>query len=284
MKLKHTITMSMLAVAGLATLGTSAQAAMSYNDGDLILGLRTTGTSTPATTDYLVNIGNASLFAVGGTYHDGNLHVLSLSGVGSDVSGLLGANWYNSSSTLWSISGTEKTAGNGFGSNTLFASRGETTVGVASTPWNRGSSAAQGSPAGKMQNLGLAFAGGSPTGNDPVGSLQSEGTINSYKSYQPGGANSTGTTAYSYFNGGLERNFGVGADSAILDLYQLSTGSGVGTLLGAFRFGSDGSLAFSSDLSDFAASPVPEPSTVGFGLLALGACMVRRVRKAGVLA
>ncbi len=185
-------------------------------------GFRATG-GTGGTFDYLVDIGQASLF------RDATVS-FTLTGLGdikSDLDFLFGATWITRPDVLWSISGTPgATAAGGDPLRTLYATRPETVVGVQSIPWTRSNSAGQSTATNKLAAVGGGYVqnGATPnssTANSPVGVFQNTSDVNSYASFQLGGTNTSIGTAYSYFNNGIEGNFGTGTAGTALDLYRV---------------------------------------------------------------
>ena len=245
-----------------------AQAALPYNDGDILLGFRASG-GDGATTDYLVDIGSATQF----TGASGQVSV-NIGNIATDLTNTYGADWKTRGDLLWSVSGVQKVVGNGFPLNTMFASRAELTPGTQSIPWTRPTVIGSGGPAGKMQSMAIAgssgYAAGTTadqtiSGNNPKALLQSTNAANSYASYQPGGINTQSLSAFSYFNaaGAIEGSFANGTAGSVLDFYKLEPGPGSppAVLVGAFKLDNNGNLTFSTDLSVFA-----PPATVGVEL------------------
>src|SRR5262245_27321115 len=109
-----------LAALAAVTVAPSAQA-LTYTDGDLILGFRATG-GQGATKCYEVNIGQASTYAAAA-----NPINVDLSGeISSDLTEIFGSDWSTRSDVYWSVAGVQFTASVAFPLNrTLFASRGE---------------------------------------------------------------------------------------------------------------------------------------------------------------
>ncbi len=260
-------TTALLALAGALLAPSHANAALIYNDGDLILGFR------GATQSYEVNVGQATT-------------LLSASGpitlaLGTSIKGDLDTlfpGWATSSSVLWSLSGTKAVSGGIFTSaRNLFASRAQAVTGGVlgtqdSIAWNRGSLAGQGTPTNEMVELATKFAvGNNGTQTEAANGfslIQANSETNSYRSYMPGGdtANSTASSAYKYFNGGIEANFGLGVDGAYLDLYDIRVGTGVSDFIGNV------SIDATSGTVTFTPEGVPEPTTVaslGAGLALL---------------
>src|SRR5581483_3649709 len=177
MKIKKLTTTALAALAGLAFVAPSAKA-LTYSDGDLLLGFRATGGS-GSSTDYLIDLGAFTQFTLGGTYYSpGSAVTLSLSGIKTDLDNTYGSDWFTNATTnvLWGIAGTQKAKntapGNFTWANTLFASAATSTNG-GSTPWSTSTATAAGGPAGKIQSQGQLWATGTVTANDPAGVLQS---------------------------------------------------------------------------------------------------------------
>lgn len=278
----------LLAIAGaFALISNPANAAIVYADGDLILGFRASG-GQGASTDYLVDLGSAATFL---TSIANNRVNLSLGPIGTDLVSLYGVNWSSRVDVLWSLSGVQKIAGNGFGNNTMFATRSDSVDAPAgpltntTTPWTRPSSFGAGTPAGKMQSMGQKYGVGTTgavSGTDQMESasvsgalIQPTSQINSYLSFQPGGVNTTGAAAFSYFvdANGIEGNFG-SSSALVLDLYRLDTGSGPATFVGNLAINNAGQVTATG-----AGFVVPEPSaavSLAFGAGVLGAVRRRR--------
>ncbi len=269
----------LLAIAcALALTPNSAKAVITYTDGDLILGFRATA-GTGSATDYLVDLGNAASII------NSTIPItFSLGAIGTDLNSIYSGGWINRADVLWSVSGVQKFAGNGFGVNTMFATRSDTIVGPLGTnttvPWLRPSSFAAGAPAGKVQSLGLQYGLGTTGGqtestNAPgKGLIQPTSESNSYRFYQFGGGGSTATTAYGYFadSNGIEGNFGQGTALAVLDLYTVAPGSGQSAFVGNVTINDSASVTFTP--TGFV---VPEP-TAGVAL-ALGSVVVASLRR-----
>lgn len=268
----RTKVIALLVLASFGLAGTSAKAAtVSYttSSGDLLLGFRATG-GQGATQTYLVNLGSASAFrdyaagtpttsfvlnttAIGTGPFDSNI----IGNIGADLAAVFGSDWYDRSDLFWSVSGaTQQISGtiNGDPVKTIYATKGEQTFGTTETPWALGSATAQGTPNSKIQTMGLAYNGDTSTANSDFGVIYNNSDINSYEDFMPGGSASTATSAFSYFAGGIEGNFGAGAASTALDLFRMPTGSGSGTYEGSFTISQSGQLSFGSTTA------VPEPS------------------------
>ena len=246
----------------------AVHAALPYADGDLILGFRATG-GQGGTSSYEVNIGSATQFVAASTFS------VDLGGnITTDLETIFGADWKTRADVLWSISGTQFVAGNGFGNRTVFASKAESTPGTQSAPWTRVTASTQQPVALRVQVLGNPGYSAGTTGTAPgqtestnstKGLIQDNGAPNSYSSHMPGGSNSSAGAAYQFFvNGafGIENSFEAGTLGSVIDLYQLTTATGASvgtaaTFLGAFRLNDSGVLTYSPNPSDFGSGPAP---------------------------
>lgn len=274
---------ALLAIAGAAAfLPSNANAAIVYNDGDLILGFRATG-GQGASTDYLVNLGSAASII-----NSVAPIVFSIGNIGGDLNALFGS-WSTRGDVLWSVSGVQKVAGNGFATNTMFATNSDPTHGPlgasSSTPWVRPSSFGAGTPASKVQNAGVKYGSGTTgnvAGTDQIESTNAPGALiqptsqsNSFASFMPFGINTTGSSAYAYFNdaNGIEGAFVSGTINSVLDLYQLTPAAGnlPGTFNGNFTINDNATVTF------FPAGVVPEP-TAGLSAI-LGAAVLGAFRR-----
>ena len=256
------------AAATLALFAPLVHAGLPFNDGDVLLSFRASG-GDGSSTCYLVRLGSAMLFT-GAT----GQFTVNLGNIKTDLEATYGVDWKTRDDVFWSVCGVQKAAGNGFSTNTMFATRAETAPGTQSTAWTRPSTFAAGGPAGRIQSM--ASVQGSPTGygagttanqvistNNAAALLQATNADNSYSSYQPGGSNTTGSTAFGYFASAtaIEGTFANGTAGSVLDFYTVAPGSGLAALAGAFRLDNNGNLTFSKDISVFA-----PPATVGIEL------------------
>jgi hypothetical protein len=268
-------THSFLARAILASVGlvfaAETHAALNYDEGDLIMAFRATG-GTGAADNYLVNLGPKTLFTNATSIITLNAQ---LGNFKADLESKFTLTWQPRADLFWSIFGVHKSEFAEYAANTMFVTRARaagTTDGVAgSIAWSAPSAFGAGSPAGKILELGLRYelgnGGVQPTGstestNSPLGLLQPDGVTQSYRSYMPGGVNTTQSIAFNYFGtaGTIE-----GITSLGLDLYTLTPGGGAGVYEGSFNLASNGTVTFTP-------VGVPEPSSVialGAGLVAL---------------
>ena len=253
------------AVVGLSVATPAAQAA-AYNDGDVFLCFRATGGQS-GTTDYMVNLGPVTQF----TGAAGAILSVPLGGdTLTDLATIYGDDWSTRGDLLWSISGTQRSAGNGFPAVTMFATKEEPSPGTQSTPWQRVSINSGLVPAGKMQSMGTRYAAGTTSDgggsqlvstNNPSALSQDTTASTCYAAFMPGGASAGGAVAFGYFDTalGIESTFANGPAQSVLDFYKLLPGSGAAALVGGFRMNADGTLTFQQDVTFFQG-----PATVNF--------------------
>ncbi len=279
MNMKSTGTKVFLALAGAVWLvPASSQAALVYADGDVLLGFRATG-GTGGSTSYLVNLGNITQFLAA----DSSNTVLTLDSeignIGADLVANYGGSWNTRVDVLWSTTGVQKIGGGGLASNTILASRSSYVGYQASAPWVSPSAFGAGAPAGKLQSeaqkylAGTDGSGQTESTNSLYALIQPNSVANDHRSFQPGGENTTGLSAYGYFNDayGVESNFGNGGvGGTALDFYVLQPGSGNGDFIGQFTISNTGTVTFTPD-------GVPEPASfLAFGVGTLALASTRR--------
>ena len=113
-----------------------------------------------------------------------------------------------------------------------------------------------------MKGLGNTYITYSATANSPgKGVIQTNTDINSYASYQPGGANSGPSpgTSFKAYNPTNEGSFTTGVANSVLDLYRsvpTSTPNQPSTFVGTFTIATDGTLTFTP--------PANTPGTIAF--------------------
>ena len=193
--------------------------------------------------------------------------------------------WTNRADVLWSVSGVQKVAGNGFSTNTMFATRSDNVAAPlgtgTTTPWFRFSVAGGGAPALKIQDLGLQFGLGTTGGqfessNAPGALIQPTSESRSYRSYMPGGSNTTGATAFGVFAdaNGIEGTFGGGTVASVLDLYKIVPGSGGAALPSEFT----GTFSITDNaVVTYTPFVVPEPTVAT--ALAVGGVFLASLRR-----
>ena len=235
-------------------LAQGAFAALTYNNGDLILGFRKAGGSSNLEVD-LGSITQIKSIAGTGT-------ILSFSqftagditaGVGSAGSGSL-------NNAIWSVSGAVNLAGQitGAGKNTLWltSARDSAALSTQTTPWTRGSSTTQGNTVAPVLTVGTGFAAATGNAGSTTAAVIADGA-NSYHD------NITDNGNFNAFGGNIENTLGAtfvsSSTQARSDLYEMQPGSGNGTYLGYFELTSAGALSFVA---------VPEPGLFGVGIAA----------------
>jgi hypothetical protein len=244
---------ALLASLGLGLVALSASAANTYNPGDLVLGMRASGSQ-----DLLVDLGSFSQYdagARGGSSASFTPTAWSSSYLSSTFSG-------GPSTVTWSVFGALKDSGTG---STATAPDGSTlthdtlwasAAGPGSSPWVVQSVSAQRASQVQVSALGNEY--------------QTTGTSLSSSAKQ---VSPSDTASYTTINGNGDLNGTFQGSiemtgAGTLDLYELAnpaTQSGQNALfLGSFVLGANDSLTF---------VPVPEASTYGLiaaaGLLAL---------------
>lgn len=251
MRLKNILTIALLATAGIGLTHPTAQAAaVTYNNGDLLLGFRASSGS-GAQLNYVVNLGQAS------TFRDAtNSFVIPLTGLNTDLSAIfLGDDWKTRGDVFWSVSGTTGSfvpvAGDP--AKTLYATRAQAFSNGNFTPasaWLSKSDAAQGLGANQLKSFkdGFLAKAGVPnqsTANTPNGIIQNTSDNNSYASFTSSGS------SFGFFNPSVEANFGNGQNASRLDLFSVKPADGVnvmldepGELLGTFVLYPSGNIAF----------------------------------------
>ena len=243
----NTFLAALLATAGAAFTIPLAEAAPNptSTSGDLLLGVRASS-GFGSTQDYVIDLGQASLFA-------DTTFTLNLS-IGIDLAAIFGTDWNTRSDVYWGIVGTKLSSDPNY---TLYASRAETTPGVQSTPWARQSNSTQNSTTTKFNSFIGAYNIGDASGtNNPRAIIQNVTDGASYASF------TSPANDFTYLPGSIEANFGAGTEGSLLDLYRLTpTSQSAGTVFkGTFQL---------SDTGDLTYRAVPEPGT--FAMVGLGA-------------
>jgi hypothetical protein len=222
---------ALLASAGCALLTSTAQAVNDYDDGDLLLGIRASG-SPGFTQDIVVNLGSVTQFVETGT---------TTTTVGPNLKarldGIYGTEWASRADMHWSVSGAVQfTNVGGFGPKTLWATRARLDFAPA-TPWERQSETAQAFTSNKMSGLATVYNTGTLTSGVLV---EFAAGTNSYSSYMPGGTvtNSAGIS-FATFSPSIE-----GTPGQALDLFRMEPGNGAGTFVGRFSLMPSGALLF----------------------------------------
>jgi hypothetical protein len=265
----------------LLALATSAHAITAAKD-DLVLGFSASG-GTGAAVNLEVDLGNvAQFYNTSGT--------LTLTGLkNADLVSTYGSNWDTRVDLTWGVVGTTGAAvgttvlGNTIASKTLWGTEAETTLGLQSTGWNRGTTNNQQGSANTIATLyngGLgSLTNASATGNSATAAVISNSLAGSW-TLQEGGI-----SAFGYFNpkSSFENGTNISSGSwAASDLYELQPANGtpLAVYLGTFALSSDGVLTYGDSYS--VATAVPEPSTyaVILGAVTLGFVALRRHQRA----
>jgi len=269
---------ALLTLVGCVAAAGSAQA-VTYNDGDLFLGFRATG-GTGASLDYLIDIGQASLYRDATSSFVLNTSGPNIGNIGADLTALFGSGWSSRSDVLWEVIGTQKLASGLDATNTLYASKGETVFGTPESAWAARTNSSQGGQTTKIGSTGMAgaYTSGTNTANSPVGVIQNDSDANSYNSFQSNIAGNS-NVAFGNYSSAIEGNFGGGPSGTALDLFRATnttTGSSPHTSdLGFFTADSSGNITFN-------VASVPEPASLT--MLGLGGCFLGLVRRRKSLA
>jgi hypothetical protein len=218
---------------------------VSYNDGDLFLAFR----ATDSTKDYLVKIGQAAQFV---NASPGSSFTVATGSIVSDLVATFGSDWCvridpdtNAKAVLWSVVGGRVAQGGGDPADTLYS------TGLSPNGWP--SQATQGTTSSLIAQMGNTYAGNNPTANNANGLVQNANSTNSYRSFQPGGANSN-NISFQTWNPSNE-----GDPAATLTFSRLPPGSGA-RVLGTFSLSClGGTLSFTASNQP---TPTPTPPTV----------------------
>ena len=243
----------LLTAALLALLATSVQAqsitvngpSAGPNQGgavdDLFIGFQSPAGSVQTSTDYLIDLGQATLFA-------STSQILNLGQYGSDLRTIFGANWYNNTGVLWGAMASSSSAGaSGNGINdlaqTLYVSTPTTAVGVNGSSLNRKSSGAQSPSSQRILQLLTVYTQGiynSSYNGTPLASNAVAVTASDSQSWT-----SQNTYISGQYNKPIQASFtDTTASSAVLDLFRLAPGSGAGQNLGFLSIDNAGNMMF----------------------------------------
>jgi hypothetical protein len=252
------------------SLSATAQT-FNYNNGDLLLGLRTPG----GTSDLIVDIGAASLYTgasspitVSGTYYtSGQLTdaSLSLNNLYFSVFGDIAPGYAGTANTLW-------------------VTAPQTYASAQTSPWAAQTSGQQANTRSQIESIAY---GATYTSFGEAASADNTASAVVVAS----GLNLTGEGALSYTSGigpagnfqgnfgsnnNIEQNtpgaFSSGTTPMLEDLFQMTPGS-AGTYLGYFELDPNGTLTFNPQ-------PVPEPTTWAmFGMGLMGLAGWRRITR-----
>lgn len=268
----------MIGTAGLALLSSSAMAAWTFNDADLIIGFQAAG-GTGATTNLFYNVGNSYDFANG----TGNYGLLG--NINDDLVATYGSGWSNRTdlyfgaiANLSNLAATIVPAvpGESDAGRVVYVSAATTTVGGS----NLRNALANSSLGTTATNYGgmktnVLFGATETVNNDGVISLNQSSSPtawnNSWTVRNPGLAG----TAFGTLTGGIQQSFGKAGLENIIDIQRIgqSNTSGGATpyfteIVGSIVIGDDGSI-----------SAIPETSSSILSIMIGSAAVLRRRRK-----
>jgi hypothetical protein len=248
--------------AGIATQ--SAQASLSYTQGDILIGFRATG-GTGSTLNYVIDVGQ-SIFSLapGATVDLGNY--------GADLSGTstgFGANWFSRNQVKWGVFGS---TGSGDIASTLYAGAQEIPVGTLATGYPTDTSANQNTTLSAINQAAARYANFGNAANASNATFQNTSDSNHYSQFLSGGF-WFGPFSSSAFESTMNIN-GTSITTKAIDLFRetpdnATPGTLTGTYVGTFSIDSTGDITFTK--------AVPEPSTLT--ALAGGAALLGLVRR-----
>ncbi|HEY3900012.1 MAG TPA: PEP-CTERM sorting domain-containing protein [Chthoniobacter sp.] len=269
--MKKIILASAVAVAA-AGLFTPSAHALTYTEGDLFIGFYDSAVS--PTTDYMIDVGQASLY----TKNNGSSFTVLTSSNGSNLSTIYAGDggaggWYANGNTVWGVVGGPTSTDLG---NTLYASTATDNLPASFSPntnTNQGGfyTSKIGTAAGDFLTNGTSY-------NGTNGTTQLTSDTNSFAAK---GFNASVPFGFANSFSGDINNDGAGAETQ-LALFQViptnEPGFPSGGVIneGTFTIDSTGTVTYQS------AGSVPEPST--FGCLAGGLGLLGLLRRRRALA
>jgi len=262
MKKSNLLKSALLAIAGVGLFATHANATLTYSSDDLFIGVY----SASSTTDYLIDIGQASNFlnaASGST--------TTIDTIGNDLTTAFGSGWATDQSVKWAVFGTDQLHTTSYDTSTYtnYATKPEGIVGTLATGYLRNTQSTQASASNAMIGVENAYKNGSLSAEG--GYLQSTGVTNSLYSQTAGGSN----IIFANYTSG---DFSNGTSQSVLDLFRMvkvsSVDGSTGDYVGSFSINDAGTVSYT-------VTAVPEPSTYGLFILggAVALAVVRRFRK-----
>lgn len=265
--MKKTLTPFLLAAA-LSLFGNSAHAQFQYASRDLLLTLRTDASSG---SDMEVNIGSISSYLNYAAANPGS--TLSLTNY-NNAQFLASRNSGGATNLFWAVSGAANSTDGSAPSLTLWVTRPRSDVNTVADAWTRKTSSSQSATASSILGIGNNLKTWSAgTALDPVSNTSGVVVIANTDPNSYTGIAGTGGDLGGSFQGVIENSFSTNfSGSVVSDLFEVrpSSSGGAGTLVGTFRFNSDGTAAF--------IAPVPEPGTLILGGLGALVFAIRHFR------
>ena len=209
---------------------------------DLFIGFQSPAGSVQNSTDYLIDLGQATFFTT-----DTN-QILKLGQYGGDLTAVFGASWFANTGVLWgAVAGSSSAGTTSNGTNdpahTIYLSAPTSAVGTAATAFTRKSSGSQATPDQKSLQLLSAFNQGQYT-NSYAGTSLSTNAVAVTASDLVSWSSVNSYMALAY-NRSIESAFtNLSATSAVLDLFRLAPGSGAAQNLGFLGIDNLGNITF----------------------------------------
>jgi hypothetical protein len=269
MKVTNFMKTALLALAGLALATSAAQAAVTYAQDDLILGVRSTGT-----TEFLiVNLGSAANYAAATS----NITIPTVTNIDAQLKAVFGSGWNTDATLSWGLVAGIPSSGTAVGSDsakTVYLGKPESPLYTQGSTQNL-SSSAKGTISGKIDAVGGQFASYNAMTGSNGAAFRQPNTDSPSSNWGAQVAVSFGAgTAFQ------EASDAAGIDNTIIDLFrwQGTNTTNTSTYEGSFQIGSNGDLTYSNTVPTPAA--VPEPSRALLVGAAFGALALRRRRVA----
>jgi hypothetical protein len=250
MKLKlHGMAGLLLSITGSCALFQSAQAQFVDNNRDLLLTFRKIQPGDVGSVDLVVDIGQASIYY--GATPGSSIPITQYSV--SQLNAVLPDPFLGTDNNLgWSVAGCVSEFGDNGDpskpSRTLWLTAPRSNPGAQAQPWERASIFQQGPTALKVETmLENAQTWALSVSSDSVTNTRTAGAISTGSQYCPNGP-LTSLGNFDTFQGDVENTtsgaFSFLGTPAVSDFYELQPGSGTGTYLGYFQFGTDETLTF----------------------------------------
>lgn len=278
-KPKHFLTM--LAVAGISMAALPANAATTFEPGDLLIGFRS---NTNTTETLVVNITNGAFTNAAGVRDSNSNSGTVMANIGAALTDAFGADWATQTDLTWGVVGVYSSSSldpavDGDPARTLYISRANTagTVGVqGSAALNvTGGNTAQNNIANAIAGFQQSFDtyGGTTQNGGDVAKIATS-NVNTWEDFTSGSSDfGTGTN--------IEGVAGT-STGRVLDLYRILGTTTDANPTGPLRGGTwEGtiSLGTNGDVT-FTAAAVPEPSRAILALGGLTVLFMRRRRRA----